>query len=214
MSISEAKWTCAFRHCFVDHFFLTFDFRQVSHIPCPRLPFAAGIFMAWSTGMKLCNKLYCCSELSSFPAIWPSWWFGKDSPIRSLVDSQTSKTHASFDLISLQGMAGEIGVSSFLRTFLMISLSSLSSGSMKKFLLIFRHYRVSVFHVTTFTSPSTGHFFPILSRALAINDLAWMSLAVLSVSPGTTYIRLEVSLLKEKTEWNLSKNQTNLLIHL
>ena len=32
------------------------------------------------------------------------------------------------------------------------------------------------------------------SRALAINDLVWVSTAVLSVSPRTTYIRLEVSL--------------------
>ena len=44
--------------------------------------------------------------------------------------------------------------------------------------------------------------------------MIWLVLlAVLSVSLRTTCVRLEVSLLTEQTEWNLSKNQTNLLIH-
>ena len=62
------------------------------------------------------------------------------------VSIMASRIQASFDLITLdlprvapcllfslvlQGMAGAIGVSSFLRAFLMVSLSSLSSGSMK-----------------------------------------------------------------------------------
>ena len=54
--------------------------------------------------------------------------------------------------------------------------------------------------MTTFASPSAWGFFPILSRALPINDLAWMLTAVLSVSPRTTFFRLEVSLPIEKTE--------------
>ena len=66
--------------------------------------------------------------------------------MRILVDSLASKTHASFDLVLLvlprvppclfflqvlQGTAGTIGVSNFLRAFLMVSLNSLSSGSLK-----------------------------------------------------------------------------------
>ena len=69
-----------------------------------------------------------------------------DSSIRILVDSLASKIHANLDLNSsvllrvspclhvllvLQGIAGAIGVSNFLRAFLMVSLNSLSSGSMK-----------------------------------------------------------------------------------
>ena len=64
-------------------------------------------------------------------------------------------------------------------------------------LVIFWHYRVSVFHWTIYASPSAQHFFPISARVLAINDLAWMLLAVLSVSLRTTKIRLEVSLVIE-----------------
>ena len=63
--------------------------------------FAAGTFIAWGIGINLWTKLLCCSELSPFPAIWSSWWFGIDSPIRSLVDSLASRIHASFVLILL-----------------------------------------------------------------------------------------------------------------
>ena len=70
------------------------------------------------------------------PSPWP----------RSVVDSLASKIHAKLDLNSLvlprvspclhfllilQGKGGAIGVSNFLRAFLMVSLNSLSSGSMK-----------------------------------------------------------------------------------
>ena len=66
--------------------------------------------------------------------------------MRILVDSLTSKIHANLDLKSLvllrvspcllslrvlQGMTGAIGVSNFIRVFLMVSLNFLSSGSMK-----------------------------------------------------------------------------------
>ena len=57
-----------------------------------------GNFMAWGTGINLRTKLKCCSELSTFPSSWSSWWIGKDSPFRSLVDSLASKIHASFNL--------------------------------------------------------------------------------------------------------------------
>ena len=69
------------------------------------------------------------------------------------------------------------------------------------------------FHVTTFASPSVWHAFLFPPRVLVMNDLAWMWASFLSISPRTTHVRLEASLLMEYTEWNLSKNQTNLLIH-
>ena len=105
--------------------------------------FAAGIFMARGIGINLWTKLKCCSELFPFTAIWSSWWFGNDSPIRSLVDYQLPKYTQvlflilldaplpPFFFIILQGIAGATDVSNFLRAFLMVSLNSLSSGSMK-----------------------------------------------------------------------------------
>ena len=93
---------CTLRPCFIDHLLLTSDFRQVprrnlfqfSH-SLSTAAFAAGIFMACGIGTNSCTKL------SPLPAVWSSWWFGKDSPTRSLEDSLSSKNHASFDLISL-----------------------------------------------------------------------------------------------------------------
>ena len=123
--------------------------------------------------------------------------------------SVSAKIHANFDLISwdlagvtqiwlflliLQGIAGTTGVANFLPTFMMVSLNSLFSGTRNKFLVIFLHYRVHVFQATTFASPSAWHFFPISSRVLAINNLAWMLTVLLSVSPKTTHLRLEVFL--------------------
>ena len=63
-------------------------------------------------------------------------------PTRILVDSSASRIDASFVLILLdvplpqffkflQGIAGATDVSNFLRAFLMVSLNSVSSGSMK-----------------------------------------------------------------------------------
>ena len=62
--------------------------------------------------------------------------------MRILVDSLASRIHASFVLILLdtslpqffiilQGIARATDVSNFLRAFLMVSLNSVSSGSMK-----------------------------------------------------------------------------------
>ena len=95
---------CALRPCFIDHLWFVSDFCYVprrnlfsnfSH-SLSTAAFAAGIFIASGTGINLCTKLLCCSELSPLPAKWSSWWFGKSSPIRSLVDSLASKIHASF----------------------------------------------------------------------------------------------------------------------
>ena len=59
------------------------------------------IFLAWGIGINLWTKLWCCNELFPSPAIWSSWWFGSDSPIRILVDSLASRIHASFVWILL-----------------------------------------------------------------------------------------------------------------
>ena len=138
------KMNCSARRpCFIDYLLSTSDkiFSNLSHF-LSTAAFAAGMFMAWSKGWNLSTKLWCSSELSPFPARWSSWWFDKDSSIRSPVDSLDSKMHESFDLVlmiyhgSLHAYmscktAGAIGVSNFLRSFLMVSLNSLSSGSMK-----------------------------------------------------------------------------------
>ena len=86
-------------------------------------------------------------------------------------------------------------------------------GQWNKFLVIFWHYRVWVFHLSTFAFPSAGHFFPVWSRALAINDLAWMLTAVLSVSPWTTNISLESFSLLRVNWVKPVQNQKSLLIH-
>ena len=148
MSISEAKWTftifvlASSITSFVLLTFVRFHaeiFSSFSH-SLSTAAFAAGIFMAWGIVInsctmplvikkKVCTKFLGCSELSPFPAIWSSWWFGKDSSIRILVDSLASKIHANLDLKSLvvprvspyllfflhvlQGTAGAIGVSNF-----------------------------------------------------------------------------------------------------
>ena len=153
-SISETKWTfvpdvlASSITSFLLLTFVRFHADIFSNFPhfLSTAAFAAGIFMTWDMRINLCTKQKCCSELSPFPAIWSSWWFGRDSPIRGLVDSLTFKIHASFDLIFLdlspfpqfwlfllilQGIAGATGVSNFFRAFLMVSLTSLSSGSMK-----------------------------------------------------------------------------------
>ena len=201
------------RPCFIDHPFLTSDFRQIprriflnfSH-SLSTAAFAAGIFIAWGIG-KFCEP--SCSAVmifSPFPAIWSWRWCGIELPVRSLVDSSASRIHASLVLILLDAPFPQ-----FFHNFAGHSRSHWSfqlltrvldgffefrypRGRWNRFLAIFVHYRVSAFHVTTFASPSAGHFFPISSRVLAITDLAWMSAAFLSVSPRTTCIRQEVFL--------------------
>ena len=185
------------RPCFIDHLLLTSDFRQVprrnlfqfSH-SLSTAAFAAGIFMACGMGINSCTKL------SPLPAVWSSWWFGKDSPFRSLVDSLSSKIHASFDLISLvyhqftiltvlSYLARQSG-SHWCFQFLASILDGLFEFLVLRVNEINVHYRVEGFRVTTYASPSAWHFFPISSRVLAMNYLAWMSAAFLSVSPRTT----------------------------
>ena len=92
---------------------------------------------------KFLDHIVMLQWIVSFSWIWSSWRFGNDTPRRSLVDSSASRIHAclvlillvpplpQFFFIMLQGIAGATGVSNFLRAFLMVSLNSLSSGSMK-----------------------------------------------------------------------------------
>ena len=66
----------------------------------------------------------------------------------------------------------------FFRAFLMVSLNSVSSGSTQF---------SSVFKVELFFRPFLArHAFPLISRALALCDLAWMQAVFSSISPLTT----------------------------
>ena len=91
---------------------------------------------------KFVNQIVVLQWISPFPATWSSSWCGIEFPIRILVDSSVSRIHASFVwilldpqlpqfFIILQGIAGATDVSNFLPAFLMVSLNSVSSGSMK-----------------------------------------------------------------------------------
>ena len=70
----------------------------------------------------------------------PHGIFGRDSSIRILVDSLASKIHENLDLKSLISLATGLSILAFIAclavfqiclAFLMVALSSLSSGSMK-----------------------------------------------------------------------------------
>ena len=86
---------CALRPCFVDRLFLTSDFRQVPRRNLVQsLPFLTHCCLCCGNfhGLRHRNKFVHQNVMlqwidSFFPAIWSSWWFGKDSSIRSLVDS-------------------------------------------------------------------------------------------------------------------------------
>ena len=144
---------CALRPCFIDHLFLTSDFHQVPRrnflqffpflVHCC---FCCGNFHSLRHGNEFVNRIVMLQWIvtSSCNMVFVVVRWG--SPMRSLVDSLASKIHASFDLflldlwpfpqfwlfmLILQGIAGATGVSNFLREFLMVSLNSLSTGSMK-----------------------------------------------------------------------------------
>ena len=127
---------CALRSCFIDHLFLTSDFRQVPRRNLLQFfPFLVRCclccrnFHGLGHKNKFVYQVVMLQWIVSFPTIWSSWWFGRDSPTRSLVDPLAPKIHASLDLISLdlprvtqfwllllilQGIAGATGVSNFL----------------------------------------------------------------------------------------------------
>ena len=194
MSINAAKWTFApdvLASSITSFLLLTFVrfhaeiFSNFSH-SLSTAAFAAGIFMACGIGINSCTKL------SPLPAVWFSWWFGKDSPFRSLVDSLSSKIHASFDLISLDLPP--------IHNFDCSCLSCKAKREPLVFPISCEHSWWSLwipcppgqwnkcalsswsFRVTTYASPSAWHFFPISSRDLAMNYLAWMPAAFLSLS--------------------------------
>ena len=84
--------------------------------------FTSGFSMDWGIGRNLCTKFLCCSELSPFPAVWSSWYFGSDSCTRILVLFPISCEH-SWGSPSIP----------------------CPQGQWIKFLVIFWHYRVSHF---------------------------------------------------------------------
>ena len=147
-SISEAKWTFA---PFVLASSMTFVMSHAGIFSS----FSHSLY----TAAFCCGYLHCLRHRNKFvyQIVMLQWnvpfscnkvlmIFRKDSSIRCLLDLLASKIHAHFDLNSLvlprvspcllfllvlQGITGAIGVSNVLRAFLMVSLNSLSSGSMK-----------------------------------------------------------------------------------
>ena len=61
-----------------------------------------------------------------------------------------------------------MGVLDGLFEFFVLRVSEIES------LAIFVRFQDGAFHQTTFASPSAWRAFPLFSRVLAINDLAWM----------------------------------------
>ena len=61
-------------------------------------------------------------------------------------------------------------------------------GRWNGFLAIFVRFQDGTFPRTTFTSPSAWHASPLISRALAMDDLAWMQVVFLgNLSPDHMY---------------------------
>ena len=119
---------------FIDHLFLTFDFRQIPRrIFLQFFPFLVPRWLRCQNfhSLRHRNKFVNYDVVlwwifSPFPAKWSSWLGGSEFPIRILVDSMASRMHASFVLfltdpplpqcfIILQGIAGATDVSNFLR---------------------------------------------------------------------------------------------------
>ena len=137
--------------CFSDHVFLDSDFCQ---LPCWYfLKFShyfhcclcIRYFECLRHWNKLVHQVTMLSEFIPFAAMWSSWYFCRTPSNRSLIDSSASKIQAYFvlrfpilRLVSprqftsvLQGIVAGIGMANFLQAFFIISLNSLSSGSME-----------------------------------------------------------------------------------
>ena len=139
--------------CFIDHFFLVSDFRQ---LPCrnslqffPILPILSlllllhlDFFNAWGIGMNLWTRLWWVIEFVPFAVMW-SWWGLCPAPSSlGLVLSSASTTQTFFVLHFpifpsvfpllligiLQGIAAGIGTSNFLRAAIIVSLIFSSFG--------------------------------------------------------------------------------------
>ena len=150
-------YSFALTPCFSDYLTFVSDFRQ---LPCQKFlqfshflstaAFASRLFIAWGIEMNLCTRLQWLIELNLFSAMWSSWSFGRVLSKHFLRDSRASMMHACFDFrISLdsskvslcrkrlQLTKASVGSSNFFHPFL-VSLNSLSSGSIKKMPLAFR----------------------------------------------------------------------------
>ena len=104
---------------------------------------AAGIFVAWGIGLNLWTKLKWCSELLLFPCKMVVMNLRCNSFHTHIPSFLASVIHGNLDLWSsfllrvepcqlyvfLHGIASAAGISNFFRAFMMISLNSISSGS-------------------------------------------------------------------------------------
>ena len=212
---------CALRPCFVDHLWFVSDFCQV---PRRNLwKFLLFFIHCCLCG----GYLHCLRHRNKFvyQTVMLQWivplflQYGPHDilveilPYAFLVDSLASKIHAKFRL-EIISLATGLPMLAFLACLARHGgshwcfqfLSSISNGFLELLLL-----RVNEIDSSLPSSIIELWFFnwsfmllPQLSipchsspEFLAMNDLAWMSLAVLSVSPQTTYILLEVSPLIE-----------------
>ena len=133
----------------------------------------------------------------------PSWWFGKDSPIRSLLDSSASRRHASlvfffflldaplpqFFFIILQGMAGTNWCFQFLTSILDVFFwIPYPPGQWSRSLAIFVCYQDGAFSCDHFCFSFSLAFFPILSQS---SGHRWSGLDVscflVNLHPDLTY---------------------------
>ena len=138
---------CTLRPCFIDHLWFTSDLSgltpesfQVSPNIYPLLLLLRVFSLFWCIGINLLCQIVMllwvnCHlflrygphdelvEILSYAIVWIHWL------PRPLVLLRVSP--CLLFLHVLQGMAGAIGVSNFFRSFLMVSLNSLSSGSMR-----------------------------------------------------------------------------------
>ena len=105
------------------------------------------MFNAWGIGINLCTKLWWLSEFIPFAEMWSSWhcrhafrsyshsFVGIDNTsIFGLVSPNNAAGFSTAFTDVLQSIAAGIGISNFLRAFLMVCLKSSSSGSMRKIL--------------------------------------------------------------------------------
>ena len=230
---SEAKCTFyALIPCFIVHFWFVSDFRQVPRrtflkfFPffCPLLLLLQLSSFAWGMGLNLCTKLKWCSELLPFPAIWSSWILGTFRSMRGLLDSSASKMWRKFWIVIIFPASGHPvpAVCFFTRHCRCCSNFQLSQCIHDDLfeLLILKINEINSSHSSCilelwfFTCPISFEF---LDKLLQISGHKWSGLDVacrfVSPPPDHMDILLEDFLFAKWIVWNLSKNQTNLLIH-
>ena len=188
--------------------------------------FASGIFNAWGIGMNLWPRLWWVKEFIPFAVMW-SWWCLCPAPSSlGLVYSSASTTQACFVMrfpilrwVSpllfigiLQGIAAGIGTDNFLRAAFIVSLNSLSFGSMKNIplnCLAFSSFGISIAHLcfALFFAASDINFH------ISGHTSSGREVVCFLVSPWTRGILLVAFLFVERILWILSMSLTIPFLH-